>query len=137
MIPENLSSTAIYNVSFHCKLCIPIENSIIIGQIKVINQELVVAINGPILIFIPRDNVDTNHWDIADSFSSKEDKNVKLTIGNFACIQILDKRINKNDTQIKTIGKLLNLASEKEVETFFGSKIIEEPNTEENKSNFI
>jgi DNA-directed RNA polymerase subunit E'/Rpb7 len=131
MIPENLSGTAIYDVSFHCKLCIPIENSIILGQVKVINQELVFAVNGPLRIFIPRDNIDTNYWDITDTFTSKQDKNVKLTIGNFVCIQILDKRINKNDTQIKAIGKLLNLATESEVEKYFGSKIIEE------QSNFI
>jgi len=131
MIPENLSGTAIYDVSFHCKLCIPIENSIILGQVKVINQELVFAVNGPLRIFIPRDNIDTTHWDITDTFTSKQDKNVKLAIGNFVCIQILDKRINKNDTQIKAIGKLLNLATESEVEKYFGSKIIEE------QSNFI
>jgi hypothetical protein len=31
MPPENLNGAAIFEISFHCRLCIPIENSIIIG----------------------------------------------------------------------------------------------------------
>jgi DNA-directed RNA polymerase subunit E'/Rpb7 len=136
MIPENLSGNAIYDISYHCKLCIPIEDSIIIGQIKVINQELVVAINGPIMMFIPQDNIDTTYWNSVDNFSHTIKKNTKLEIGNYVCVKILNKRINKGDTQIKTIGKLLDLATEKEVDSFFGNKIIDE-NNDDSKSNYI
>jgi DNA-directed RNA polymerase subunit E'/Rpb7 len=136
MIPENLLGNAIYDISYHCKLCIPIEDSIIIGQIKVINQELVVAINGPIMIFIPQDNIDTTYWNPVNNFSHRIKKNTKLEIGNYVCIKILNKRINKGDTQIKTIGKLLDLATEKEVDLFFGNKIIDE-NNNDSKSNYI
>jgi DNA-directed RNA polymerase subunit E'/Rpb7 len=132
MIPENLSGNAIYDISYHCKLCIPIEDSIIIGQVKVINQELVVAINGPIMIFIPKDNIDTAYWNPVENFSHMEKKNIKLEIGNYVCVKILNKRINKGDTQIKTIGRLLNLATELEVDKFFGNKIIDENNEESN-----
>ena len=135
MIPENLSGNAIYNITYHCKLCIPIENSIIIGQIKVINQELVVAINGPIMIFIPRDNIDPLYWNNnIDNFTHKEKTNVKLNIGDFVCIQIINKRINQYDTQIKTIGKLLDIPTTKQIEQFYGSKIDE---VNEINDNFI
>lgn len=124
MIPENLSGNAIYDISYHCKLCIPIENSIIIGQIKVINQELIVAINGPIMIFIPRDNIDSTYWiNNIDNFIYKKKVDIKLNIGDYACIQIVNKRINQYDTQIKTIGKLLDLSTPTQIEQFFGSKI--------------
>lgn len=46
-------------------MCIPIENTIIIGQVRIINQELIVAINGPIMFFIPKENIDSNIWNIA------------------------------------------------------------------------
>lgn len=135
MIPENLSGNAIYNITYHCKLCIPIENSIIIGQIKVINQELVVAINGPIMIFIPRDNIDPLYWtNNIDNFTHKEKTNVKLNIGDYACIQIINKRINQYDTQIKTIGRLLDIPTTKQIEQFYGSKIDE---VNEINDNFI
>ncbi len=125
MPPENLNGAAVYNITYHCKLCIPVENTIIIGQVKVINQELVVAINGPILIFIPKDNVDTNVWDIPDGYMNKRTKK-KLESGNYVKIQIVNKRINQNDKQIKTLGKLLDFATQDEVDKYFGSKIISE-----------
>ena len=125
MIPENLSGNAIYDVSYHCKLCIPIENSIIIGQVKVINQELVFAVNGPIMMFIPRENIDPSYWiNNIDNFIHKE-KNIKLNIGDYVCVQIINKRINKYDTQIKIVGKLLDLPTNKEVEKYFGTVIDE------------
>lgn len=125
MPPENLNGSAIYNITYHCKLCIPVENTIIIGQVRVINQELVVAINGPIMFFIPKENVDINVWDIPDGYMNKLKKR-KLTSGDYIKIQIVDKRINQNDSQIKAIGKLLDFATSEEVDKYFGSNIVSE-----------
>lgn len=133
MPPENLSGGAIYNITYHCKLCIPVENTIIIGQVRVINQELVVAINGPIMFFIPKENIDTNIWDIPEGYFNKLLKR-KLVSGDYVKIQIIDKRINQNDSQIKAIGKLLDLATPEETEKYFGSKVVSETKTEQIES---
>ena len=125
MPPENLNGAAIYNITYHCKLCIPVENTVIIGHVRVINQELVVSINGPIMIFIPKENVYTNVWDIPDGYMNKLKKK-KLASGDYIKIQIVDRRINQNDTQIKVIGKLLDYATPEEVDKYFGSKIVSE-----------
>jgi DNA-directed RNA polymerase subunit E'/Rpb7 len=139
MIPENLNGSAIYNIAYHCRLCIPIENSIIIGQVKVINQELIVAINGSIMMFIPRENIDPKYWiNNIDNFTHNEKSNVKLNIGDYVCVQIINKRINQYDTQIKTIGKLLDLPTTKQIEKYFGTVIDETGNIVNNQdSNFI
>jgi DNA-directed RNA polymerase subunit E'/Rpb7 len=123
MPPENLNGAAIYNITYHCKICIPVENTIIIGQVRVINQELVAAINGPISIFMPKENIDTNIWDIPDGYLNKVKKK-KLMSGDYVKIQILDKRINQNDSHIKAMGKLLDFASEEEINKYFGSKVV-------------
>jgi DNA-directed RNA polymerase subunit E'/Rpb7 len=125
MPAENLNGAAIYNITYHCKLCFPVENTIIVSQVRVINQELVVSVNGPIMIFIPKENIDTSVWDIPDEYMNKLKKR-KLVSGDYVKIQVLDKRINQHDTQIKTIGKLLDFATPEEVEKYFGSKIISE-----------
>ena len=125
MPPENLNGSAIYNITYHCKICIPVENTMIIGQIRVINQELIIAVNGPIMFFIPKENVDTNIWDIPDGYLNKLE-NKKLAREDFVKIQIMDKRINQNDSQIKSIGKLINFATDDEVDKYFGSKIVSE-----------
>ena len=122
LISENLSGNVIYNIAYHCKICIPIENTIIIGQIKVINQELLVCINGPIMIFIPKDNIDTTIWENSDGYVNKNTK-TKLKIGNYVKIHILNKRTNKYDTQIKIIGRFDDIATEEETTKYFGSVI--------------
>lgn len=128
MPAENLNGAAIYNITYHCKICIPVENTIIIGQVRVINQELVAAINGPISIFMPKENIDTNIWDIPEGYMNKNKKK-KLMSGDMVKIQILDKRINQNDSHIKAMGKLLDFATEDDVNKYFGSKIVSDSKT--------
>jgi DNA-directed RNA polymerase subunit E'/Rpb7 len=140
MKPENLSGNVLYNIKYHCKLCLPIENSIIISQVKVINQDLVITINGPIMNFIPRDNIDTSVWDILENFKHKNKANEKLKIGDYVLVQILNKRINSRDTQIKTICKLLDFASENQVKDYFinnNDELINVNTNEEDQTNFI
>ena len=133
---DNLSGNAIFNISYHCRLCLPIEDTIIIGKVILINNELIVTTNGPIMTFIHKDNIDNNIWDINDNYSYKLKPNIKLKIGDYVLVQIINKRINKNDIQIKTIGKMLDIADEKYINEFFGyNEIIN--NTENNESNFI
>ena len=134
MPPENLNGNAIYNITYHCKICIPVENTIIIGMIKTINQELVIAINGPIKIFCPKEDIDTNIWNIPEGYYNKNSKR-KLLAGDYVKIQITNKRINLNDTLIKIIGKLEDFATEEEVNKYFGNKVSTDRNEATSESN--
>jgi hypothetical protein len=141
LIPENLNSAAIYNIAYHCRICIPIENTTIISYIKLISTDLIIAVNGPLFIFIPKNYIDNNTWDIPEGLLNKKN-NKKLQVGNYVKIQIVDKRINQGDSQIKIIGKLSDFATDEEVEKYYGSKIIKSENvdtvnTETDESNFI
>jgi len=129
MPPENLNGSAISNIKFFCKICIPIENTLIIGQVSVINQELIIVKNGPIIIFIPKDNIDSNYWDIIDGYINKK-TNKKLMTEDYVKVQITDKNINQNDTLIKSMGKLNDFATLEEVNKYFGSKIVKNSNSE-------
>jgi len=133
---ENLSGSAIFNITYHCKICIPVENSVIIGLVKVMNQELVIASNGPIIIYIPKENVDINTWNVQNNYLNKNN-NKKLKKDEYIKIQIIDKRINLYDVQIKAIGKLLDYASDSEVEMYYGSKVEKKKVEDNNDSNFI
>jgi DNA-directed RNA polymerase subunit E'/Rpb7 len=140
MPPENLNSCAIYNLVYHCRICIPIENTIIVGMVKIVNMELVIIMNGPIIIFIPKENIDNSIWDSVDGYSHKT-KKTKLLVNNYVKVQIIDKRINMNDSQIKSMGKLLDFATPDEVEKYYNIKTnsdkINLETIEETESNFI
>ena len=79
------------------------------------------------MIFIPKENVDLNTWNITDGYINKETKR-KLQPFDYILIQIWDKRINRNELQIKTIGKLLNYASDEDVNKYFKTDVVEELN---------
>lgn len=134
MPAENLNGSAIYNITYHCRICIPIENTIIIGQVKMVSSDLVIAINGPLFMFMPKNSIDTNIWDIPEGFINKKTKE-KLQVGQYIKVQVNDKRINQGDTQIKILGKLLDYASDKEVDKYYGSNATKEDGQTE--SNFI
>ena len=119
MIPENLSGSASYNVTYHCRICIPIENTIIIGIIKAVNPELIIVSNGPIIIFIPKTNIDSNMWNISNEFTHKKNKTT-LKSNDYVKILIEKTKINQSDVQIKCIGKLLEYASEDEISKYYG-----------------
>jgi DNA-directed RNA polymerase subunit E'/Rpb7 len=121
LLPENFSGCATYKISYHCNIIIPVENTIIIGNVKAINSELVIVINGPIIVFIPKANIDTNIWDISNDFT---DKKTKYVLKQDDCIKVhLDKvKITQGDIQIKCIGRLMEKATDEEITNYFGTK---------------
>jgi len=128
MEPENLSGCCNFRVSYHCRICIPVEETQLVVQIKNLNQVLILGMNGPIMIFIPKENIDLNIWDIYDNFLHKKTKEV-LKVNSFVKITVLKSRINQEDYQIKVIGKLLDFATDEEVTQYYGN-IIESNNEE-------
>lgn len=136
MPPENLSGISFIDIEYHCKMCIPCENTTIIGQIKVLNLEIIVCVNGPIMIFITKDNIDTNTFVINDGYVNKNTKK-KLVNGDFVQVKILNKRINNGDSQIKTIGILIDNATSEQVSSYFGSNVSENKDDEKNNSFII
>jgi len=132
MDPENLSGNVHFNISYYCRLCLPIENSVIIGNVKIVNSEFIYAVNGPIYIFIPKININTNNWSIAPDNIYNNKYKKKLEIDDYIYVKVLNKRINDQALQIKIMGELIDFSSTKDIEKYFGSTI---PIPEE--SNFI
>ena len=115
---ENLSGGAVYRVNYHCKIYCPLENTAIIGEIILINPELIIVINGPIKIFIPRELINQNIFDINKNFMIKEN-NTNLELNQKVIVTIKDKKINPGDKYIKCIGYLTNIADEKQIKEFY------------------
>ena len=68
-----------------------------------------------------------------------------MKINNFIKLEVINKRVNQGDHQIKVIGKILDYATEDEVDKYFGSIINkeeevqegDEPSNKEEENNFI
>ena len=113
----------VFNIEYSCRLCLPIENSVIIAQIQVISPELILAKNGPIFIFIPRDKISSNLYNVTNEFVHIKSKK-KLSAKQYIKVLILNKKINNGDTQINAIGKLLDLPNDKEITKYFGNSVV-------------
>lgn len=124
MTAENLSGSAIYPVRYHCRIYVPLENSKIIGEVTVINPELIVAINGPIRFFIMREKVNTNNFDINNGFRLKNAKGDKktLNLNDKVIINVEDKRINYGDKTIKCMGYMEDIATESQIKKYYLSE---------------
>ena len=139
LITEHFLGAANYKIDYQCRMCLPIENTMIITKVHSVNSELIILSNGPIIVFIPKENIDTNTWNISNNITHRE-KDTNLKIGDYVKI-IIDKiKVNQNDSQIKCIGILNDYSTNSEKELYFGSIINEEDNTEdkdEEESNYI
>ena len=121
IMPENFSGCVTYSVSYLCNIIIPIENTFIIGNVKNITPELVVVMNGPIIIFIPKANIDSNIWDVSNEFLDRANKTL-LKLTDCVRIHLKKVKINQGDLQIKCIGVLMERATEDEIKDLFDKK---------------
>lgn len=132
---ENLSGGAIYKVNYHCRIFSPLENTSIIGEIILINPDLIIVINGPIKIFIPRELINQTVFDINRNFMLKNN-NSPLQLNQKVIVTIKDKKINPGDKYIKCIGYLSNIADDKQIKKFYDEEG-EDPSENTPENNFI
>lgn len=121
ILPENFSGSAPYNITFMCDIMIPIENTVIVGTVKALNPELAIIVNGPIIVFIPKANIDTNIWDVSNDFTDKKNRTI-LKQDDYVKVHLDKVKINQGDVQIKCIGKLMGRANDEEIEMVYGTK---------------
>lgn len=119
MPPENLSGAVFFDIKYQCRLCRPIENTVIITQIKRIEDYIYLS-NGPICIFIKPNQVDENVWDTDSGYVNKNTKE-KLKINDMVKVLVQKYRINQGDFRIICSAKLLDIASPKEIEKYYGT----------------
>ena len=119
---ENFNASANFHIKFSCKLCLPIENTLIVGKIRTINRVLMVIENGPILSIVLSNNINSEKFKINNQNNLASIKTTnELAVGDYVKIKILSKTFNFNDNQIKTMAYLNDLATDVEVEDYFST----------------
>jgi len=119
--PNDFSASAIYNVKFSCRICSPIVNTQIICYIAKITKQLILAINGPIMIIIHNRKINTQHFALDNNDNLqyiKDEKKTFVKTNDFIKINIIAVRSNKNDNKLQVYGYLDDIASDKEKESF-------------------
>ena len=89
--PEDFTGSAKYNIKYSARLCCPIENTFIICKIENMNKLLIKAKNGPILIIINNNNINTDNFK-KDNEQNIIHKNNTLKVDDYIIIKVLAKK---------------------------------------------
>lgn len=119
---ENTESSALFDVAFSCRLCIPLKDMQVIAKIDRINKLLITAVNGPIIIIITNDRINDKIFfkDNNDNMRYKKAaQSVILQQNDFIKITLQSVKFNDGDTKIKAIGFMDDIASEDEIKKFY------------------
>jgi DNA-directed RNA polymerase subunit E'/Rpb7 len=120
--PENTNSAANFDVTFSCRLCIPLKGLQIVCQVNRVNKLLITVTNGPILVIITNERInDTTFFtDKNNNLRYRQGKQTEMLKQNeFVKVTINSVMFNNGDDKIKAIGFLDDMASEKEVEAYY------------------
>ena len=126
---ENTEASALFDLDFSCRICAPLRNTQIICQIERINKQLITATNGPILIVITNDRINTNVF-FKDNNNNirykKDDVSHMLQQNDFIKITLQTLQFYDGDEKIKAIGFVDNIANEAEQKKFYEDQYTDE-----------
>jgi len=119
---ENPSASAVFNIKFSCKLCNPLQHSIIVGKVQNINSLTVSLRSGPIKIVVMSKNIDPDVFYI-DKYKNLVHKNESgsslINSGDHLKIKILSKTFNNADQFITAFGYIIDVASQNDIEEYY------------------
>lgn len=124
---ENPFASALFNVKFSCRLCMPILKKYIICKVDRIIPMLVHLINGPIRVIVTNDRINKDKFIIGKYgiLVKSQDANIKtkpLQMGDIVKIQIDSRSFNNKDTIIMCMGILEDLATKEDIDLFYSDE---------------
>lgn len=122
---ENTESSAKFKLKFSCRICLPLENTQIICEIDRINKLLITAKNGPILIIITNDRINSSLFfkDNNNNIRYKQNEKSKmLEPKDFIKVTLQHIKYFDEDVKIKTIGFIDDLASEEDIKNYYADQ---------------
>jgi len=128
---ENIESSALFNLKFSCRLCLPLKGMRITCEITRINKLLIMARNGPILVVITPDRINSTVF-FKDNNNNirykKDDQNTPILLEpqDFIVVTIQSLKFFDRDEKIKAIGILDNVATDDEKKKYYSDKYRED-----------
>jgi len=119
---ENTESSALFDLDFSCRMCVPLKNTQIICEIDRVNKLLITAVNGPILVVITNDRVnnDVFYKDNNNNIRyKKEGQSNMLQPHDFIKVVLQTIHFNDGDEKIKAIGYMEDMAGEEDKKNFY------------------
>lgn len=129
MEAENTMASAVYDISFACRLCKPLKNTKIICEVVRVNKVLLMLKNGPITVIVAStdDRVNPTVF-FRDSYRNLryKDKDGErshvIQLGDYVKVSLVQTTFNSGEEQILAIGYLEAMASEEEIKNYYNEQ---------------
>lgn len=118
--PENPLAEPQFNVTYSCRLCIPIEGMQIICQIDKISKRLISVKNGPILMIITLDRISDKFFlDQNENLRYRIDSNQSQIVETKQFVKASVIKVTFGTTNMLLLGRLDDMGTEKDKKQFF------------------
>lgn len=134
---SNFMGTTIFPVKYECFVCSPIKNLEIVCRIENIIKGYIIGINGPIIIAIQFNEIDTQNFENRNNaiHHIKSDKPIQKS--DYIKVSIINISNNKGEKNITVICKLLNMATKDEIQAFQRDQLLVSGDLGESESEMI
>ena len=119
---ENPSGSAIFDIKFSCRLCVPLRNKQLTCRVDRVNKLLITVTNGPILIIITNERINSKVFYTDNNNNLRYKKNNASNIlepNEFVKVTIKSTTFNNGDDKIKAIGYLDDISTDIEIQTYY------------------
>jgi DNA-directed RNA polymerase subunit E'/Rpb7 len=123
MVAEDFTGACYYKVRYQALMCIPIQNTIIIGIIskKIDSAKFMIIQHGPIDIICKLTEIDinNNNFKLENNIIYSKNSKKNISEGDYVKIIITSIRFQNDDKQIKCIGILEDIAIDEEINKYY------------------
>lgn len=115
---SNFSATVVFPVKYECFICSPVKNLEIVCVLENIVKGYLICRNGPVIIVIQFNNIDTQKFEISGPTIVSIKTKKPIDKGDYLKVSIININNNLGEKEIVTMCKLLSLANKEEIEEY-------------------
>lgn len=114
----NFTGATTYRVNYECLICSPRKDVEIIGIVDNIIEGYLVARNGPVVIVVSVNNVESQKFQIKDNLLIYNKTKKPVEKGDHIKVSVINTSNNLGEKRTTTICKLLDIASKDDTKNF-------------------
>lgn len=134
---SNFMGTTVFSVKYECFICSPTKNLEIICVMENNIKGFLIAKNGPVVVAIQFNNIDTQKFEISGNNIIYRKTKKPIEKGAYLKVSIININNNLGETNIVTMCKLINLATSDEIESYEQDQLLVTNGSEDDNKEFI
>lgn len=133
----NLMGTTVFLVKYECFICSPTKYLEITCVLENIVKGYLIAKNGPVIVAIQFNNIDSQKFEIHDNTIILSKSKTPIKKGDYLKVSVISINNNLGEKNIVTMCKLLNIASKEEIKSFKDDQLLVANGSVDDNKEFI